>query len=125
MVFSKIISESKQEHGADLNTKWKANELRKIMTPAELKLWKRLRGNKIKGFHFRRQHPYGIYILDFYCNKANLAIEVDGDIHKFKKEYDQERTKYLEESGIKVLRFTNSEVEEFIEIVLNRIKSEL
>jgi 5-methyltetrahydrofolate--homocysteine methyltransferase/ATP-dependent helicase HrpA len=108
MVFCKIVSESKHLHGADLNTKSKSKVLRKSMTPAELRLWKRLRGNKIEGFHFRRQHPYGIYILGFFCSRANLAIEADGDIHDFKKEYDSERTKYLEESGIRVIRFTNS-----------------
>ena len=125
MVFSRIVSESRHLHGADLNTKSKANVLRRSMTAAELKLWKRLRGNKIKGIHFRRQHPFGIYILDFFCSKANLAIEVNGEIHEFRKEYDSERTKYLEDSGIRVLRFTNSEVEADIEGVLGKIKSEL
>jgi len=124
-VFSRIISESKHLHGADLSIKDKANVLRRKMTLSELRLWKRLRGNKIGGFHFRRQHPYGIYILDFFCTKANLAIEVDGEIHQFTKEYDDERNKYLEESGIRVIRFTNSEVEEDIESVIKRIKSEL
>jgi very-short-patch-repair endonuclease len=125
MIIRRIIAESKHLHGADLHTKSKANVLRRSMTPAELKLWKRLRSNKIKGVHFRRQHPYGIYILDFFCSKSNLAIEVDGEIHEFKKDYDHERTKYLEETGIKVLRFTNSEVEKDIEAVLIKIKSEL
>jgi very-short-patch-repair endonuclease len=125
MVFSRIIAESKHTHGADLNTLGKANELRRSMTPAELKLWRRLRGNKINGFHFRRQHPYGMYILDFFCSKANLAIEVDGEVHQFRKEYDLERTEYLTASGIKVLRFTNSEVEKDIKSVIIKIKSEL
>lgn len=75
--------------------------------------------------HFRHQHPYGIYIIDFFCSKANLAIEVDGEIHKFKREYDRERIKYLEESGLKVLRFTNADVENNIEGVIKKIQSAL
>ena len=75
--------------------------------------------------HFRRQHPYGIYILDFFCSKANLAVEIDGEIHKHKREYDHERTKYLEESGLRVLRFSNHEVENNIEEVIRKIKSAL
>jgi len=123
MVFSKIISESKHSHGADLSIKAKAQELRKNMTPAEIILWEYLRKKRVNNMHFRRQHPYGIYIIDFFCSKANLAIEVDGEIHKFKNEYDAERTQYLEESGIKVIRFSNFDVEKNIEKVIERIKA--
>jgi very-short-patch-repair endonuclease len=123
MVYKRIISESKHTHGADLSIKTKAYELRKKMTDAEKKLWEHLRLKRIEGRHFRRQHPYGIYILDFFCAKANLVIEVDGDIHKFKEEYDNERTRYLEDSGLKVIRFTNLEIENRIEEVLQKIRS--
>jgi very-short-patch-repair endonuclease len=72
--------------------------------------------------HFRRQHPYGIIILDFFCDKANLAIEIDGEIHKFQKTFDLERTNYLENTGLRVIRFSNSDVENNIESVLLQIK---
>ena len=71
--------------------------------------------------YFRRQHPYGMYIIDFYCDKANLAIEIDGDIHQYKKTYDKERTKYLESTGIKVIRFSNEDVEKSLDQVLDKI----
>jgi 5-methyltetrahydrofolate--homocysteine methyltransferase len=108
MVYKTIISESKHTHGADLSIKSKAYDLKRL-----------------DGKHFRRQHPYGIYILDFFCSKTNLVIEVDGEIHKFNEEYDNERTKYLEESGLKVIRFTNLEVENRIEEVLINIRAHL
>jgi very-short-patch-repair endonuclease len=73
--------------------------------------------------HFRRQHPFGIYILDFYCFRANLVIEVDGMIHIKRLAYDIERTEYLESSGLKVIRFTNEDIENKLEWVLNRIRS--
>lgn len=125
MVKGRIISESKHTHGADLNIKSKAKDLRKRMTTSEMLLWDQLRNRKLNGKHFRRQHPYGIYILDFFCNKANLAIEIDGEIHKFKEEYDHERTKYLEDTGLKIIRFTNSDIEKNIEEALIRIKEYL
>jgi very-short-patch-repair endonuclease len=125
MVKGRIISESKHSHGADLNIKSKAKDLRKKMTVSEELLWNQLRGKKLKGMHFRRQHPYGIYILDFFCNKANLAIEIDGEIHKFREEYDYERTTYLEDTGLKIIRFTNSDIDKNIGEVLHRIKDYL
>ncbi len=75
--------------------------------------------------YFRRQHPYGIYILDFYCFEANLAIEVDGKIHLSKKEYDDERTRFLESSGLRVLRFENSDIESRIDWVIKVINQYL
>ena len=121
MVYSRIINESKHLHGADLNTKGKARILRKSMTQAEKILWSKLRRRQLNGLFFRKQHPYGIYILDFFCHEANLAIEVDGEIHLDKISYDNERTKYLEATGISVIRFTNKDVEDRIDYVLNKI----
>ena len=123
MKYSRIINESKQNHGADLSIKHKARELRKDLTSSEKTLWNSLRNKQLNGLHFRRQHPYGIYILDFYCNKANLAIEIDGGVHLGKASYDKERTEYLESTGLKVLRFKNEDVENRIEWVLSKIKS--
>src|SRR5512133_2170633 len=122
MIYSKIINESKQNHNADLNTKSKAIILRKKMTKAETTLWKKLRMNQIEGLHFRKQHPYGIYIIDFYCDKAMIAIELDGDTHKFRKTYDSERTAYLESTGLKVIRFTNDDILNRLEWVISEIK---
>ena len=81
MVYSRLINESKHLHGADLNIKSKARVLRKSMTNSEKLLWSKLRRRQLNGLFFRRQHPYGIYILDFFCHEVNLAVEVDGEIH--------------------------------------------
>jgi len=121
MVHSSIITKGKQNLGASFNIKNKAKELRRNLTKTEKILWNHLRKKQQNGMYFRRQHPYGIYILDFYCFKANLAIEVDGDIHLYRKEYDEERTRYLESSGLRVLRFSNEEVEKQIEFVIDVI----
>ena len=121
MVYARIINESKHLHGADLNTKRKARVLRKSMTSAEKTLWNKLRRGQLKGMYFRRQHPYGIYILDFFCHDANLAIEVDGAVHLGSKEYDEERTQYLESTGLIVIRFSNEEIEENVDKVIESI----
>ena len=123
MVYSKIINTAKQNLGANLNLKSKARELRKRMTEPEKILWTHIRGRKQHGMYFRRQHPYGIYILDFYCFEAELVIEIDGMIHLGRRDYDIERTKYLESSGLKVLRFKNKDIENRIEWVLSKINT--
>ena len=125
MTFQKIVTEGKQNHGASLNIKDKARGLRKNMTSTEKTLWSRLRRRNQNGVYFRRQHPFGIYILDFYCFEANLAIEIDGEIHLAQKEYDKERTDYLVSSGLKVLRFKNEDVENRLEWVIDTINEYL
>jgi very-short-patch-repair endonuclease len=100
-----------------------ARFLKKVMTPAEKILWDYLRNNRFKGAKFRRQHPVGFYIADFYCHKSKLIIEVDGEIH-LKEEarlYDEKRTADLNEMGIKVMRFKNDEVLNQIKGVLEKI----
>jgi very-short-patch-repair endonuclease len=87
-----------------------ARILRKNMTPAEEVLWKALQNRQIEGFKFRRQHPVGRFILDFYCPQLKLVIEVDGDIHYQQQEYDQNRDKRLQEFGYYVLRFSNHQI---------------
>ena len=84
-------------------------KLRTELTPAERKLWLRLRNDQL-GVNFRRQHAIGSYIPDFCSLKAKLIIELDGSQHLEQQEYDEERTKYLEEQGYKVIRFWNSDV---------------
>jgi very-short-patch-repair endonuclease len=101
----------------------RARELRKDLTPAEEKLWARIRNGQLNGAHFRKQHAVGTYIVDFFCAKSKLVIEVDGDSH-FEPEqakYDQERTEWLnEQKEYRVIRFTNDEVHHQIEAVLEK-----
>jgi very-short-patch-repair endonuclease len=89
-----------------------AREKRKKPTEAENLLWQHLHNYTVPGFKFRRQHSIGQFIVDFYCAKARLVIEVDGLIHQYQKEEDSIRQEYLESLGLKVLRFSN-------DIVLN------
>ena len=98
-----------------------AGELRKELTPAERKLWAYLRGNQLNGINFRRQHAIGSYIADFCSLKYKLIIELDGSQHLDQEEYDEERTKYLEEQGYKVIRFWNNQVMNDMESVIRAI----
>jgi very-short-patch-repair endonuclease len=125
MGYSRLINLSKHNLDANSNLKDHARELRRNQTYPEKILWDYIRARKIEGRHFRRQHPYGIYVLDFYCFEANLAIEIDGKIHLSHQKYDVERTKFLESSGLKIIRFKNSDVENRIEWVLEKIKEVL
>lgn len=99
-----------------------ARELRQPQTPAESTLWRHLRNRNLK-FKFRRQHPIDFFIIDFYCAEAKLLIEIDGESHLAKEqmEYDQARTKYLEELDYKVIRFTNNDVRYNINEVVSEI----
>ena len=101
-----------------------ARYLRKVQTRAEAKLWKVLRNNQVCNLKFRRQHAFDDYILDFYCHKIKLAIEVDGEVHNDPEvaAYDAARTKNLNENNITVLRFTNDEVEKNITKVIKKIE---
>jgi very-short-patch-repair endonuclease len=100
--------------------KVRSGELRRTMTPTEQKLWQRLRANR-KGFHFRRQQIIAGYIVDFYCHAVRLVVEVDGGIHLEQEAYDQERDASLSALGLKVLRFSNTEVERQMDTVLTVI----
>ena len=98
-------------------TKHNAIQLRKKSTPAERKLWSRIRDDQL-GVNFRRQHAVGNYIPDFVCIEKKLIIELDGGQHLEQEEYDAERTKYLESLGYRVIRFWNNDVMEDIEGVM-------
>ncbi|HEX8521034.1 MAG TPA: endonuclease domain-containing protein [Tepidisphaeraceae bacterium] len=89
-----------------------AREMRYLPTDAEKKLWSILRGRKLGGFKFRRQHPIEGYILDFYCIEQKLAVEADGGQHLDEKgkEYDARRTERLGKLGVRVLRFGDDDV---------------
>src|SRR6185295_2874641 len=80
----------------------RAKELRRDMTPAEKILWNEVRANKL-GVHFRRQQVIAGFIVDFYCHKSALVMEVDGDIHDLQKEEDTRREKALRELGLKIV----------------------
>jgi len=104
-----------------------SRNLRKNMTDVEKKLWYRIRMKQIKGFQFYRQKPIGNYIVDFYCPKAKLVIELDGGQHYFKtgKEKDTIRDNYLSGLGLKILRFSDEDVLKDMDFVLERIWGEL
>ena len=98
-----------------------ARELRKSPTPFESKLWSKLKGGQLLGYKFRRQHPVGSYILDFFCANCNLIIEIDGESHNYNIEYDQRRTKWLVDSGYTLIRFSNKDIIDDFDNVLNQI----
>ena len=94
---------------------------------AEKVLWNALRNNHFTDIKFRRQHPLKWFIADFYCHEAKLVIEVDGGIHLAipQAEHDESRTSEIENLGIHVLRITNEEIMNSLEIVLEKIKTSL
>jgi len=95
--------------------------LRSNMTLAERKLWQRLRGKQLYGWKFRRQHPYGVYVLDFVCIDAKLIVEVDGGQHVEQRQDDEIRDACLSAAGFQVLRFWNDQVMQEIEAVVEAI----
>ena len=99
-----------------------ARYLRQNSTLSEVLLWKELKGKQMMGFDFHRQKPISEYIVDFYCPMLNLAIEIDGDSHMFKKDKDRERQWRLEEFGIRFLRFDDLDVKFEMERVLKEIQ---
>ncbi len=101
----------------------RARALRAAGTEAEHRLWARPRDRQLSGVKFRRQHPIGPYITDFFCLEACLVIELDGSQHSDPqaREADEQRTQYLESQGYTVLRFWNDEVSNNIDGVLERI----
>jgi very-short-patch-repair endonuclease len=88
----------------------RAAKLRHTLTEAEVKLWQCLRMHQANGVHFRRQHPIGKYIVDFCAPRQKLIIELDGGQHADQLEYDEQRTKFLQSRGYRVVRFWNNDV---------------
>lgn len=101
-----------------------ARQLRQEPTSAEVKLWAALRGRRLAGLKFRRQHPYERFVLDFFCVEHQLVVELDGGVHAEPTQAarDAERTEFLQSRGIRVLRFKNETVENEIEAVLKQIE---
>jgi very-short-patch-repair endonuclease len=102
----------------------RAKVFRRVMTPPEARLWVRLRGKRLNGVKFRRQHPIGPYILDFYCHWVKLAVEVDGSTHDApdRMAHDRWRTAWLATHGIRVIRLRASDVRDEIEGVMDFIQ---
>ena len=100
-----------------------ARELRKNSTLQERKLWSFLKSSKFYGYKFRRQFPIGDYIADFCCVKAKLVIELDGGQHNMAKEidYDRRRDKFIKNSGYRVLRIWNNDIDNNLEGVGEKI----
>ena len=100
--------------------------LRTNQTPQEILLWSSLKNSQL-GFKFRRQHSIGGYIADFYCPKKRLIIEIDGSQHftKDNQEYDEIRSNFFKILNIRVIRFTNAEINTNISGVIMKIQSEL
>lgn len=113
---------------ADTPDRQAARDLRKRLTPPEARLWFALKGEKLEGVKFRRQHPIGPYVLDFDCARARLAVEVDGEGHDHPDQIaaDRRRTAWLEAQGAAVIRFTAEAVrvslEEVLEAVLEAVR---
>jgi len=105
------------------NLKQNSRKLRKNMTGAEIYLWSKLRMNQLNNYRFYRQKIIGDYIVDFFCPKLKLVIEVDGGQHYTDDifESDRKRDEVLKSFGFRVLRFTNIDVLKNIEGVIARI----
>jgi very-short-patch-repair endonuclease len=107
----------------DPKLKQRSRELRNRSTLAEVLLWKQLKGSKMLGYSFLRQRPIHKYVVDFYCPKLKLVIEIDGESHREKFARDQTRQKSLEDVGLNVLRFHDRDVKQDMRNVLGRIQS--
>ncbi|NLO07083.1 MAG: endonuclease domain-containing protein [candidate division WS1 bacterium] len=101
-----------------------AREQRREATRSEERLWQELRGKRL-GVRFRRQHPIGKFVIDFFCNERRLAVEIDGPVHEKQQGYDRYRDEWLAEQGIRVLRIPDEDVTENISGVLDRIREAL
>ena len=100
-----------------------ARELRASETRAEDRLWEALRGRRLDGWKFRRQHPVGPFVLDFCCVERRLGIEVDGEVHATQRERDAEREGLIAATGYRILRCSNAEVQQELARVLAAIRA--
>jgi very-short-patch-repair endonuclease len=119
----KFIKENNKIHTLKHLKKFRS-ELRKNLTPAEAFLWKHIKSRQFENRRFNRQHSIGHFIVDFYCAQEKLIIELDGTVHNTPEAqyYDDQRTKYLENLGYKVIRFENKMVFENLPSVFKDIK---
>jgi len=98
--------------------------MRHESAPAEEKLWWCLRNRRLAGYKFRRQQPLAPYVADFFCAETKLVIELDGESHGERYEYDERRTQRLTRNGLHVIRFENHDVFHFLDAVLLEILKE-
>jgi adenine-specific DNA-methyltransferase len=91
-------------------TRQRAQQLRLNATEPEKILWSALRSRRLGGLKFRRQHPIEPFIADYYCAEAGLIVELDGESHNARQQYDADRTTFFSQSGLTVLRVTNDDV---------------
>ncbi len=115
----------KRHHLRNTKSLVRARSLRQSMTEAERLLWSKLRKRRFANFKFRRQVPLGPFIADFVCFEKSLIIELDGGQHTVQREYDSQRTSWLEAHGFRVIRIWNFELREekdaVDELIWNRL----
>ncbi len=111
----------------NVNLKQLSRQLRKNMTDAEKHLWAKIRMKQLKGYQFYRQKPIGDYIVDFFCPKEKLVVEIDGSQHLSDEmaEYDRIRDEYLSSLGLRILRFTNTDIMTRIDGVIKSIEEKI
>ena len=114
-------------YGAEPETFGLACTLRMNMTKAEKILWQQFKTDRYRGLNFRRQHPINIFIVDFYCHKLKLVIEIDGEIHlnPTVKENDENRENMLMKFGLKIIRFRNVQILKDLNSVLQEIDKKI
>jgi very-short-patch-repair endonuclease len=99
-----------------------ARTLRKNMTLSEILLWQKIKGIQLLGYDFHRQKPIRDYVVDFYCPKLKLVIEIDGDSHEGKENSDRIRQEKIETLGLRMLRYSDSEVKTNLDGILMHLK---
>ncbi|UFP93638.1 DUF559 domain-containing protein [Gloeobacter morelensis] len=121
----KKVGRKKWEVSGALQERMKevAREFRKQPTASEAILWEALRDRQLEGRKFRRQHPIGPFVVDFYCDAEQLVVEVDGPIHQEQQEADQKRQELLESLGLRFVRITSELVETNLPAAINTIRS--
>lgn len=104
-----------------------ARQLRRPLTPTERLLWQQLRDRHLDGLKFRRQHPVGPFVLDFYCEELRLAVEVDGSVHTTEEQArrDAERQALLEETGIRFIRIPAADIETNLEAAIAALQTRI
>lgn len=98
-----------------------ARAMRAMPTAGEARLWSALRGRRLRGWKFRRQHVIGGYIVDFYCAQLWLAVEVDGPVHQGRRIDDRQRDDHLASLGVRVVRVRNEDVIERLDAVVGQL----
>ena len=111
----------------DLERRLRASALRDRMSVPELLLWTGIKGRRLNGLHFRRQHPFGPYVLDFYCASFRLCIEVDGAQHGLReqRDHDARRDAWLAEQGVTTIRIPARDILDDVQAVIAGLQHEL